>query len=175
MYHFTRMAPAQALIAAKTNKNVAVHVVLDASNEGSAAYAAMAPVLGADLTLCHSSGGGSCLGKDINHSKYYLFSQLDNGQTNVVVQSSANLTNPMLVDHNNVVIVRGDAQFYQGYLSYWGDQKADQQNLDYYTTVNGSFPVRSYFFPRATGDTIVSVLDNVVCSSGNRSAPKLGN
>ena len=95
-------------------------------------------------------------------------SQLDNGQTNVVVQSSANLTNPMLVDHNNLVIVRDDPAFYQAYLSYWNDQHADQQNLDYYKTVNGNSPVRSYFFPRASGDTIVSILDNVVCSSGNK-------
>lgn len=168
LYHFTRMAPAQALIAAKTQRNVAVHVVLDGSNLGNGVYNALSPVLGADLTLCQSSAGGSCIGSDINHSKYYLFSQLDNGQTNVVVQSSANLTSPMLVDHNNLVIVRDDPAFYQAYLSYWNDQHADQQNLDYYKTVNGNSPVRSYFFPRASGDTIVSILDNVVCSSGNK-------
>ncbi len=168
MYHFTRKAPADALVAARMNKNVSVHVVLDGSNQGNQVHALLSPVLGPDLTLCQSSGGGSCLGKDINHSKFYLFSALDDGTTNVVVQSSANLTNPMLTDHNNLVIVRGDAQLYQGYLQYWGDQKADQQNLDYYKTIDGSLPVRAYFFPRAQGDTILSVLDNVVCSSGNK-------
>ena len=168
VFHFTRKAPAEALIAAKMNKNVSVHVVLDGSNEGNQVHAMLAPVLGADLKLCQSSGGGSCLGKDINHSKFYLFSALDSGVTNVVVQSSANLTNPMLTDHNNLVIVRGDSTFYQGYLQYWTDQKADLQNLDYYKTIDGDLAVRAYFFPRAQGDTILSVLDNVVCSSGNK-------
>ncbi|MBK8255324.1 MAG: hypothetical protein IPK82_22035 [Polyangiaceae bacterium] len=168
VYHFTRKLPAEALIAAKQNKGVNVRVVLDGSNAGNQVVNLLSPVLGADLTLCQSSGGGSCIGSNINHSKFFLFSALDNGVTNVVVQSSANLTNPMLTDHNNLVIARGDALLYQGYLNYWLDQKADQQNLDYYKTIDGTLPFRAYFYPRAQGDTIVSILDNVSCSAGNK-------
>lgn len=80
----------------------------------------------------------------------------------------ANLTNPMLHEHNNIVIVRGDQALYDGYLAYWLDQRAQTRDDDYHTTVVGDLPVRVYFFPRASGDTNLSVLDNVVCTGGGR-------
>ena len=144
-------------------------MVLDGGVANQAAWPLLqAGLPAASLTLCGSGEHSSCLGNGINHSKFYLLSALDDGSTDVVVQSSANLTREMLRQHNNLVVVRGDSSLYQGYLDVWHDQRAQVQDLDYYRTVVGDGPVRSYFFPRASGDTVVSVLHHVVCSAGSR-------
>ena len=82
----------------------------------------------------------------------------------MVVQSSANLTNPQLRQHNNLVIVRGDSTLYGGYQTYWADQAAQVTNANYYWVIVGDYTVRTYFYPRASGDTVLSVLNNVVCT-----------
>ena len=45
--------------------------------------------------------------------------------------------------------------------------RGGQQNLDYYRTFDGDTGVKGYFFPRASGDLVLSVLDNVHCEDGN--------
>ena len=168
MYTFTRSAPAQALVAAQA-RGVDVQVILDENCVGGNGHSILSSGLPAtNLHICHSSGGGSCIGTNINHSKLYLFSYIGPGESQVVVQSSANLTNPQLGEHNNLVIVRGDAALYAGYQTYWLDLLAQVKNPNYYWHVVGNLPVRTYFYPRASGDTIVSVLGNVVCAGNAR-------
>lgn len=67
--------------------------------------------------------------KDINHDKFWLFSELSDGETkvaNVAVQSSHNLgaTTAGLAD--NMVISAGDAQIYQGYEHTWNTMRAKE-------------------------------------------------
>ncbi|MFB6625559.1 phospholipase D-like domain-containing protein [Streptomyces sp. NPDC056374] len=67
--------------------------------------------------------------KDINHDKFWLFSQLSDGVTevaNVAVQSSHNLgaTTAGLAD--NMVVSARDAQIYQGYEHTWNTMRAKE-------------------------------------------------
>ncbi|HEX2686451.1 MAG TPA: phospholipase D-like domain-containing protein [Kofleriaceae bacterium] len=119
---------------------------------------------GGALTFC-TRGSGSCQGDHINHNKLYLFSALSDGSRNVVVQSSANLTTFLL--HNNLVISRNDKDLYDGYVRYWKALQQHHENLNYYRSVTGAHTI-AYFFPRAQGDTIVSVLDKVKCTSASK-------
>ncbi|MEW5848580.1 MAG: phospholipase D-like domain-containing protein [Myxococcota bacterium] len=168
LFTLTRGTMAQAFVAA-FNRGVDVRLVLDGHNATYAAYQTLVDGLGAErITLCGTVAAGSCIGTGINHSKFYLFSQLDDGTANVVVQSSANLSSPMLKEHNNLVVVRDDAALYSGYLDVWQDQQAQARNDDYYRVVVGDRPIRTYFYPRAQGDTVVSVLSNVSCGGGGR-------
>ncbi|MFD3536795.1 phospholipase D-like domain-containing protein [Streptomyces sp. NPDC058664] len=63
---------------------------------------------------------------DINHDKFWLFSALSDGTTNVAVQSSHNLgsTTPGLAD--NMVISANEAQIYQGYEHTWNTMRAKE-------------------------------------------------
>jgi hypothetical protein len=143
---------------------VDVQVILDGGSVGGNGHSILeAGLPAANLHICQSVDGGSCIGTANNHSKYFLFSYVGPGESEVVVQSSANLTNPQLRQHNNLVVVRGDSTLYAGYMSYWGDQQAQATNPNYYWVTVGDLAVRTYFYPRASGDTILSVLDNVVC------------
>jgi hypothetical protein len=69
-----------------------------------------------------------------------------------------------------MVIDRDDPQLYTGYVAYWEQMKKHapdaDPDLDFYTTVDGDHTI-AYFFPRETGDTIVSVLDHVKCTSAS--------
>lgn len=53
------------------------------------------------------------MGGRINHNKFFLFSDLGEGGTDVLVQSSANLTEFQLVRNNNMVVLRGYPDLYQ--------------------------------------------------------------
>lgn len=160
LFHFTRGTMADAFVAAK-RRGVDVRIVLDGANAEYAAYDKLKAGLGAaNVTLC--TARDACIGTGINHNKFFLFSKLDDGSTNVVVQSSANLTAAQLSEHNNMVVIRNDPKLYAGYRAYWEDLRRHRQDLNYYTTVNGTHAVKAYFFPRNSGgDTIVNVLDNI--------------
>ena len=172
LYHWSRVDIANALIAAK-QKGVDVQVVLDGTNEDEMGVEWKAVTLlrdglgAANVTECHDDGKFSaCIGDGINHNKYFLFSELSDGSKNVVVQSSANLTTTQLRKHNNMVVIRDDAALYAAYAAYWDDLHAQKQNLDYYHSVDGDTGTKVYFYPRASGDTILSILGNVECTPG---------
>jgi hypothetical protein len=110
---------------------------------------------------------GACIGSNINHNQFFLFSELADGSKNVVVQASANFTKTQTELWNNLVIVRDDAALHAGYLQYWTDLKAQKLNPNYYTVVDGTSNVRAYFFPRESGDTVGGVLDNANCPGTN--------
>ncbi|MFT3694307.1 MAG: phospholipase D-like domain-containing protein [Kofleriaceae bacterium] len=204
MYGFTRLKPANALVAA-AKRGVDVQIVLDQEENFAAARAlrvdatevdedvdslatpddaadetpvsieAKAKSLNAavevlkhglpsgSITFC-TRGNGSCQGKGIDHNKIYMFSTTG-GAHKVVVQSTANLTTHKL--HNALVIARENPDLYDGYVSYFNDLKKKKLDLNYYRSVHGDKTI-GYFFPRNDGgDTIVSVLKNVRCTSAS--------
>lgn len=170
IYGWNRVNVAQAFVDA-SKRGVDVRIVLDtgvnkdaAGNANGAVQLLAAGLPAGALTLC-ARGDGSCIGDNINHNKFLLFSQLTDGSHHVVVQSSANFTKSQLGEHNNAVIIRNDKKLYDGYASYFGDLVVHRLNLDYNRTLEGTH-VRTYVFPRAAGDTVVNILDNVRCQKG---------
>lgn len=161
IFGFTRSSPAKALVKAY-QRGVSVRLVLDGHNAGTNAVKILTAALPANaITLCHR-GKGACIGDNIDHNKFAIFSELSDGSKAVVWQSSQNLTGHQLTAHNNSVVVRNDAKLFNGYLSYWNDLHEHKENLNYYTVVDGK-DAKAYFFPRASGDTVLSILDNVRC------------
>ncbi|MFN7141422.1 MAG: phospholipase D-like domain-containing protein, partial [Limisphaerales bacterium] len=126
------------------------------------------------ITCPEPSGlAGSCLGSGINHNKFFLFSKLSDGSEKVVVQSSANLTNPQIREFNNMVILRHDSQTFDAYMAYWEDMALDTMNLNYYWNAESKTGTRVFFSPRNNGsghtgvnDTVVELLDEVVRGPG---------
>lgn len=190
LFTWTRQPVAEVLAEAH-ERGVDVRVVLDNSNRvedppGSGEYRYRTAVkilkdrIGDDrILLCHETDpdGGSCIGTGINHNKLFLFSELCDGSKNVVMQSSANLTNPQLKAHNNTVVIRDDPELFAVYESYWTDLAAQQRDLSYYRSDYGSTGTKAYFYPRAAStsgkdpstDTIYGILaNNVECTAGSR-------
>ena len=62
--------------------------------------------------------------------------------------------------------MRDDAALFAALSGYWEDQRAQVANPDYYLVATGDLATKLYAFPRATGDTVVSVLNNVDCVGG---------
>jgi phosphatidylserine/phosphatidylglycerophosphate/cardiolipin synthase-like enzyme len=169
IYNFSRNNVSAELIAA-ARRGVDVRIVLDGgtpTDPGTEVPALRAGLGAANVTVC-TAPGTSCIGTGIMHHKTFLFSQLSDGSRNVVVQASHNLTTSQLSMHNNAVIVRGDDALFAGYESVWEDLRRDVENPNYYRIVDGMFSTRAYFFPRASGDTMVSILDNATCDATSR-------
>ncbi|MEU6227761.1 phospholipase D-like domain-containing protein [Streptomyces sp. NPDC047042] len=180
VYHLWDKGLAQALADART-RGVKVQVMLDESSvsdiDGEPSYPVLASALGTDLTQDSFVGlcpvDKSCLGRpdqgaSINHNKFWLFSQLD-GASNVVVQSSANMT-PSSYSRfwNDAYVLPNNAAIYTAYSDYFGKLVGkDWANWRYTSTT--SSPYKAYFFPRpandpSPGDTVTAVLDNVTCA-----------
>jgi len=162
-------------LVAAVARGVDVRAVVDGGESsrlddaGSALARLQAALPPGALTFCRSAGGTSCLGTVINHNKFLLVSGLADGTRDVVVQSSANLTTSQTRQHNNAVVMRGDAAMFAAYLDYWNALQTDRENLDYYRTAEGDLPTKAYFFPRDSGgDTVANVLGNVECAPGAR-------
>lgn len=168
LFHITRTRMAEAFVAA-ADRGVDLEIVLDDDNRNAAgdfndAVTLLRDRLGGRVSLCETA----CIGDNINHNKMFLFSELSDGSRDVVVQSSANLTNSQMRLHNNLVVVRDDTALYAGYLQYWSDQKAERADPDYYRKADGDLDTRLYMFPRNDGgDTILSILGNVDCFPGS--------
>ncbi len=167
-YTWSRTRIAGAFVAA-LDAGVDVRVIVGNTNVHSdgtdwQAIQILRAGLGDRLTICsEGESSGGCIGDGIQHNKFTVFSHLDDGSTDVVFQSSANHTNPQRHQFNNAVIIREDKALYEAYSNYWYDLRAQQRDLDYYRSFLGDYDTKVYFFPRATGDTIVNVLNNVTC------------
>jgi hypothetical protein len=163
-------------------RGVKVQVILDGDTRGRTVAARLASGLGTDrsagswLHVCTgpmSGGTAACIGDKGQHNKFYLFSKTGDA-SNVVVQSSANLTDLNSTTYwNNAVVLPGNKRLYQAYEGYFKDLAAERKNLDYYRVVNtGSAggSVRAHFFPRAgdsaATDPVVEHLGKVSCQGG---------
>lgn len=121
------------------------------------------------VTICREcESTGACIGSKINHNKFVTISRMNDGSRHVVVQSSANLTTPQIHQFNNLVVIRDDQALYDGYVDYWHDLKSQQRDDNYYRKTSGDTGTRAYFFPRESGDTVLSILSNLDCSGGAR-------
>ncbi|MFC5749755.1 phospholipase D-like domain-containing protein [Actinomadura rugatobispora] len=159
-------------------RGVRVQVLVDGDTRGAAVARRLADALGTDtadrsfLHVCTgpmSGGTAACIGDKGQHNKFYLFSRVGRAK-NVVVQSSANLTDLNSTTYwNNAVTLVGDKRLYGAYSAYFADLAAERKNLDYYRTVDAR-KVQASFFPRAgtdaSTDPIVENLGLVRCTPG---------
>ncbi|MFI7432665.1 phosphatidylserine/phosphatidylglycerophosphate/cardiolipin synthase family protein [Micromonospora haikouensis] len=178
MYHFTLTRVSSDLSAAY-DRGVNVRVVVDSQSRSYPAVTGLIAKLGTNraaaswVTVCTTDR--ACIGNlntPIMHNKFFLFSDTL-GSTNVLVQSSANLTNDNAERYwNNAVTIVGNTAVYNSYVAYHGDLAAQVKNNDYYRTTS-SGTAKSYFFPRAgttqDTDTIYNMLNENVTCEGNTS------
>ncbi|GAB2934534.1 hypothetical protein GCM10027280_22950 [Micromonospora polyrhachis] len=118
-------------------------------------------------------------GPAYNHNKFFLFSKIgpfDDGTTysNVVFQTSSNLTDWYKVESYNDAVTFVDATVYNGFRRYHEDMRrlrysSTGSNAYYWSTPTGS-TFRAYFFPRRdsnyrnpASDTIVNALNEISC------------
>jgi phosphatidylserine/phosphatidylglycerophosphate/cardiolipin synthase-like enzyme len=181
VYHLSLTSFAQDLVDAE-QRGVRVKVIVDHSattlDDGAPnpAYDLLVQRLGSDRSAASwvmaCSENGACIGSagtPIMHNKFFLFSSTS-GASNVVVQSSSNMTGPQLRQGwNNAVTLVGNNGIYNAYLSYFNDLAAMAKTDNYYrTTTSGN--AKTYFFPRAgsdaSTDTVYGILGNVSCGGG---------
>lgn len=169
---------ATELVAAH-RRGVDVQLVLDGWQDTTPAVEALRAELGTDesrkswLHVCSrvspEGNTSSCIGTKGQHNKFYLFSRTG-GASDVVVQSSANLTDVNSRTYwNNATTLVGNRRLYQAYNAYFEDLAAERATDDYYRTTTTGMRggmVRSYFFPRAEGDHVLEILAKVGCRGG---------
>ncbi len=171
MYTWSRGEMADAFIDA-WDRGVSVYLLIGSE------YAAVDTLKEAlpedNVYVCRRDGEPSgCHGGPINHNKFFLFSSLSDGSRDVVVQSSANLTNPQLSQNNNLVVIRDDVGLYQLFRHYWHDMRRDIDDLHYFWSAEGDTGTKAYFFPRRYADSntgendpVVEEFDAIDCSAG---------
>ncbi|MET9799455.1 phospholipase D-like domain-containing protein [Streptomyces sp. NPDC006368] len=202
MYTFTDNDVRDALIAAK-GRGVAVKVIVDYKSHEFAPgggtetpggeYENLAEALGTDRTqpswILSCPRGRGCIanrvlysGEDgsINHNKFALFSSTG-GTSNVVLQTSANMSGIQRTDLFNNAVTIVDKGLYDNYLAYFNDQVTYSSTAGtdtyYKTPISATNPAyKNYFFPRkeASGltyrtdpgtDTVKLILDKVDCAA----------
>lgn len=195
MYTFTEDPVADALVAAKA-RGVNVKVILDHTTVTMTGgeYTTLTDGLGTDRAqpswVFACPAGRGCLGTRklpsdadgaINHNKFFLFSSTG-GASDVVVQTSANMTNTQRTDLFNNAVTIPDAGLYDIYQAYFADllkYGTSSTGLSNYYKTPSSGGYKAYFFPRqeasgteynnnAATDTVKLILDNVSCSGGTQ-------
>ncbi|MBT2396394.1 hypothetical protein J7E89_10485 [Streptomyces sp. ISL-100] len=195
MYTFTEDAVADALVAAE-RRGVSVKVILDRTSATMTGgeYNTLATGLGTDRTksswVLACPAGRGCIGTrvlsgdangPINHNKFFLFSSVG-GSDNVVVQTSANMTNTQRTDLFNNAVTIADAGLYGIYRAYFAHllkYGTSASGLSHYYKTPSSGAYKAYLFPRreasgteynnnASTDTIKLILDNVSCTGGTQ-------
>lgn len=115
--------------------------------------------------------GMGCSGVVVNHNKFFLFSELNTGDKNVVAQTSANMTSGQLGHYNDLLIVKNDKVFFEGLMGYWENLKKDNTAIfekAYETVATDEGRLKAYFFPRSfSKDPVLSVLKKVSCKLPN--------
>lgn len=158
IFTLTRMNVAKAFVDA-ANRGVDVGVLIDESS----AEAEATRYLRDQLPDAVAITAGGAIGDNNNHNKFLLLEELENGDRNVVWQSSANFTNTQRHLHNTAVIIRGDVGLYEAYRRYWTDMNAGKRDLNYNRTEECD-TATVYFSPRSDFDTHLKALENVTCT-----------
>jgi phosphatidylserine/phosphatidylglycerophosphate/cardiolipin synthase-like enzyme len=169
LYEFTSPTFADALVNAE-KRGVRVRLVVDARSRGSAAYRKVVSALGTSRTrpswivTCEHG----CIGDKIMHNKFFLFSRTGPA-SDVVVQSSANMTTTNRVNAWNNAFTTSDPALYRGYGDYFAALAARRQHASHYRVSHGD-GATLYTFPRAGAtagsDTLYRLLGHVGCSGG---------
>ena len=111
--------------------------------------------------------GNSCRGLIINHNKLFLFSELNDGSKYVIAQTSSNMAENMLNMYNDLILIKNDAKFFQGFNEYWAKLKENHTIFfkdSFHNLESADKTVKAYFFPRMTGsDPVLSLLKRVNC------------
>ena len=142
-------------------RGVDVRIIVGVNNDPVPDLSAALP---GRVIVCTNSAGepDGCHGGRINHNKFFLFSDLTDGNSNCVLQSSANLTNLQLLNANNAVIFRNDEDLYTSYLDYWNALSEDLDDLNFYRKVVTSDSNEAHYFPRSSANGTTGELDPVV-------------
>jgi phosphatidylserine/phosphatidylglycerophosphate/cardiolipin synthase-like enzyme len=175
IYSFTRENVTDALLAAN-GRGVNVQVVAedDEPTESPAKQRLRTGLPSGNFTYCDDGCLTSTAGK-INHNKFYVFSALTDGRTNVVVQTSQNMTTTQTRMHNNAVIASGDAGLATAYRNYWAKLKARQPQEISGSSKSSDGKVELFFSPRNTSsdastfgnsDIAAAMLNDVKCPDG---------
>ena len=111
--------------------------------------------------------GMGCSGIIVNHNKFFLFSELDTGEKDVIAQTSANITSGQLGHYNDLLILKNDKVFFDGLMGYWENLKKDDTAIfekAYPNVVSDNGRLKAYFFPRMfLKDPVLSLLKKVSC------------
>ncbi|MFD1933328.1 phosphatidylserine/phosphatidylglycerophosphate/cardiolipin synthase family protein [Nonomuraea mangrovi] len=108
------VAVRDAILAAH-GRGVVVRVVAEGSEPDRAYLNDLAAALPPGrVVLCDHGCNGPLASADVSHHKFFIFSQLDDGRRDVVVQSSQNLDRSFGLNQN-MVISSGDAALASGY------------------------------------------------------------
>jgi hypothetical protein len=180
---WTRMTVATALTNA-FNRGVDITGVIDGSEAGRAFLQVMVNRLTSrvpgSVIFCGTptfeflSCISNVLEPGLMHNKFWTFSRLNDGSTNVVIQTSQNWTAGQASDFQDMVRIDGDVELYSGYRKFVEDMKMQRRTDDYFrdgvrSGDNGRNTM--YPFPRRqrdvwSDDTIVDRLDEIDCSEG---------
>lgn len=111
--------------------------------------------------------GKGCRGIVINHNKLFLFSELQDGTKNMVLQTSANMMDDMLIMYNDLIMVKNDKSFFDGFNEYFAALKTDHTILfkkSFRDLISQDQKIKAYFFPRTFGaDPILQIFKRVNC------------
>lgn len=170
-YSFSVDAIGEAMVEAY-ERGVDIKIVLGNTNRTFngrdwSAVAILRDGLGENLTICQDGrSDGGCLGENINHNKFLLISELEDGSKHVVVQSSGNLTDFQTTQYDNVLKVTGDEELYEGFLKYWTDMSRDRRDANYNGEAQGTSPTEAYFSPYTKGDPVLEDIERLDCTEG---------
>jgi len=159
-----------ALVNAATTNDVYVRVVYDRVTENSKKLSKRLGEVGNGSYAidCHNDEkSGACIGKQNNsmHSKFFLFentldasSVVSVGTANLNDESAKNSYNSWYTETNN-------EELHKYYREYWTDLVRGIRDPNYYQTRKPQEfeGVKSYFYPRSDGDTVINSLKEVNC------------
>ncbi len=170
-FSFSRVETAEALIAAH-QRGVDIRLVVGNNNRFSSgsyndAVQLLIDQLGNRVHICTSEGSeGGCIGSNIQHNKFLTISEIGDGSTDIVAQTSGNITNAQPQDFDNLVILRGDSAIFQGYRDYWSHLNDEQPSFDH--AIEGDERTQAFFFPVefSVGDVVRDLVADIDCADG---------
>lgn len=99
----------------------------------------------------------------INHNKFTIISELENGKKNIVIQTSHNMTTSQLKKFNDMAIFNDGPSLYQDYSNYWEDQARMQASSEY-AKVTKANNITIYRFPFIKRDPVIDIFNTIDCS-----------
>lgn len=146
------------------DRGVDVNLVVDEHGEDTVGIQELLDTIPESVQIVYGGGVGDYL----NHNKFLACEELENGEQDVVWQSSHNFTEAQLYMHDSTVVIKNSSELYDVYRSYWQNLADDEfQDMEYNRTEETN-PATVYFSPRSDFDTHVKAVEDVVPSESTK-------
>ena len=167
-----------AALTLAAKRDVEIHLIVDDSKDNDVIRKQTLAICKGLDSSCIYTCEGSCLGykypttnRGIMHQKFLLFSKLNDGSKNIILQTSSNLYGKSSRRFQDLIIIKNNQKLYNDYFHHFFVMKNEDAKAYIFKQDNKEESIKVYFSPNHNfgkkDDIVINILNKVKCNKNS--------